>query len=155
MAKGTPTELASFTAISDYFISLQLQQKCILNLDLSSYTTAKLKQSYVSCFCVQLFMIPWTAEWQAHLIFPSFSKLTFFALVTLSKHLILYRPLRLSSSIFPSIRHFSKEPSLFMRQAYIHNDNVVKKHQCGKYHTEIKAKLYLVLGHHKLVSLNI
>ena len=60
-------------------------------------------------FCVLLFVIPWTAARQAFLSITnpwSLLKLMSTALVMPSNHLILYCPLLLLPSIFPSIRVF-------------------------------------------------
>ena len=68
--------------------------------------------------CVRLFAAPWTAAHQASLSITnsqSLLKLMSIELVTPSKHLILCRPLLLLSSIFPSIRVFSKESVLCIR----------------------------------------
>ena len=67
---------------------------------------------------VQLFANPWTAARQASLSITnsqSLLKLTSIELVMPSNHLILCRPLLLSSSIFPSIRVFSSESVLCIR----------------------------------------
>ena len=67
---------------------------------------------------VQLFATPWTAARQASLsIISSHSllKLMFIALVMSSNHLILYHPLLLPPSIFPSIRVFSNESVLHIK----------------------------------------
>ena len=64
---------------------------------------------------VTLFVIPWTEAHQASLsITNSRSPLKPMSieLVMPSNHLILYRPLRLLPSIFPSIRVFSNESAL-------------------------------------------
>ena len=61
---------------------------------------------------VQLFATSWTAACQSSLsltISQSLLKFMFFASVVLSSHLILWHPLFLLSSIFPSIRVFSNE----------------------------------------------
>ena len=68
--------------------------------------------------CVQLFVTPWTAAHQASLsITNSRSLLKFMSikLVIKSNHLILYRPLLLLPSIFPSIRVFSNDSVLCIR----------------------------------------
>ena len=68
--------------------------------------------------CVQLFVTPWTAAHQAPLsITNSQSLLTLMSieLVMPSNYLILYHPLLLLPSIFPSIRGFSKESVLCIR----------------------------------------
>ena len=62
--------------------------------------------------CVWLFVAPWTAACQASLSFTvswSLLKLMSIESVMPSNHLILYRPLLLLPSIFPSIRVFSSE----------------------------------------------
>ena len=61
---------------------------------------------------------PWTAARQASLSFAnswSLLKLMFIELVMPSNHLILYCPILLLPSIFPSIRVFSKELALCIR----------------------------------------
>ena len=63
---------------------------------------------------VQLFAVPWTAALQASLSFTiSQSLLKFIPIesVMLSNHLILYHPLLILSSIFSSIRVFSRASS--------------------------------------------
>ena len=64
---------------------------------------------------VRLFVTPWTAACQASLsiiISQSLLKLMSIELVMPSNHLILYCPLLLLPSIFPSIRVFSNESAL-------------------------------------------
>ena len=61
---------------------------------------------------------PWTTACQASLsltIFWSLHKFVFIALVMPSSHLILWRPLLLLPSIFPSTMDFSNEPSFRIR----------------------------------------
>ena len=68
--------------------------------------------------CVVLFVTPWTAACQISLSFTislSLLKLMTIDLVMLSNHLILYHPLLLLPSIFPSIRVFSSESALHIR----------------------------------------
>ena len=68
----------------------------------------------------QLFATPWTAARQASLSITnsqSLLKLTSIESVMPSNHLILYRPLLLLPSIFPSIRVFSNESALCIRWA--------------------------------------
>ena len=68
---------------------------------------------------VRLFATPWTAAHQASLSITnsrSLLKLTSIELVMSSNHFILCRPLLLPPSIFPSIRVFSSESFLCMRQ---------------------------------------
>ena len=63
-------------------------------------------------------MTPWTAARQASLTITnsrSLLKLMFIESVMPSNHLVLYRPLLLLSSIFPSIRDFSNESALHIR----------------------------------------
>ena len=67
---------------------------------------------------VQLFVTPWTATHQASLSFTisqSLIKLMFIELLMPSNHLILYSPLLLLPSIFPSTRVFSNELVLCIR----------------------------------------
>ena len=67
---------------------------------------------------VQLLVTLWTAAHQASLSItnsPSLLKLVSIQLVMPSNHLILYCPLLLPPSIFPSIRVFSNESVLCIR----------------------------------------
>ena len=71
-----------------------------------------------SLSCVQLFATPWTAAHQASLSFTisqSLLKLMSIELMMPSNHLILCCPLLLLPSIFPSIRVFPNESTLFIR----------------------------------------
>ena len=68
--------------------------------------------------CLQLFVTPWTVTRQASLFFSiswSSLKLIFNELVMPSNHLILWHPLLLLLSIFPSIRVFSNRLALHIR----------------------------------------
>ena len=68
--------------------------------------------------CVQLSATPWTAACQASLSITntqSLLKLMSIESVMPSNHLILCHPLLLSSSIFPSIRAYSRESALPIR----------------------------------------
>ena len=68
--------------------------------------------------CVQLFVTPWTAACQASLAFTisqSLLKLMSIELMMPSNHLILFCPLLLPPSIFPSIKVFSNESVLRIR----------------------------------------
>ena len=74
--------------------------------------------SVQSLSCVQLFATPWTAAHQASVSVTksrSFLKFMSIELVMTSSHLILYHPLLLLPSIFPSIRIFSYESVLHIR----------------------------------------
>ena len=67
---------------------------------------------------VWLFVNPWTAACQASLSITnsqSLPKLMSIESVMLSNHFILYRPLLLLPSIFPSLRVFSDESALHIR----------------------------------------
>ena len=67
---------------------------------------------------VQLFATPWTTALHASLSFTisqSLLKLMSVKSMMPSKHLILYSPLFLLPSIFPSIRAFSSESALCIR----------------------------------------
>ena len=68
--------------------------------------------------CVWQFATPWTAAWQAFLsltISQSLPKFMSIALVMPSSHLILWCPLLLLPSIFPSIKDFSSESAIHIR----------------------------------------
>ena len=68
--------------------------------------------------CVRLFATPWVAAHQASLsftIFWSLLKLMSIESVMLSNHFILYCPILLLPSMFPSIRVFSSEFALSTR----------------------------------------
>ena len=65
--------------------------------------------------CIQLFVTPWPAAGQASLSITnsqSLLKLMSIALVMPSNHIILYHPLILLPSVFPSISIFSNESAL-------------------------------------------
>ena len=69
-------------------------------------------ERYCCCSAAQLFVTPWTAAWQATLsltISQSLPKFMSIVLVMPSSHLILWGPLLLLPSVFPSIGDFSKE----------------------------------------------
>ena len=75
---------------------------------------------FFSCSVAQscLFAIPWTAPRQASLSFTiswSFLKLISIELVMPSNRLILYHPLLLLPSVFPSIRIFCSESALHVK----------------------------------------
>ena len=69
--------------------------------------------------CVWLFATPWTAAQPGppvpHHISQSLPKFMFIASMMLSSHLILWCPLLLLPSVFPSIRDFSNESSVHIR----------------------------------------
>ena len=68
---------------------------------------------------VRLFVTPWTAACQASLSITnswSLPKLMSIELVMSSNYLILCRPLLLLPSVFPSIRVFSNESALCIKQ---------------------------------------
>ena len=68
--------------------------------------------------CVQLFVNPWTAVFQASLSFTisqSLLKLMSIESVMPSNYLILYHPLLHLPSVFPSIRVFSNELAVCIR----------------------------------------
>ena len=79
----------------------------------SKYVAAVQSLSHVC-----LFMNPWTATWQASLLFIiSLSLLKLMSIESMmpSNHLILCHPLLLLPSVFPSIRVFSNESVLCIR----------------------------------------
>ena len=68
--------------------------------------------------CVQLFVTPWTTACQASvslIISQSLPKFMSIEFVVPFNHLILWYPLLLLSSIFPSLRVFSSESVLYIR----------------------------------------
>ena len=70
------------------------------------------------CCCSVSQPTPWTAACQVTLSFTisqSLLKLTFIESIMPSNHLILYHPLLLLPSIFPSIRIFSNQLGLLIR----------------------------------------
>ena len=73
------------------------------------------------CYCcltklwLWLFATPWTVAHLSFTISQSLVKLKSIELVMSSNHLILYCPILLLSSVFPSIRVFSKESALCIR----------------------------------------
>ena len=76
------------------------------------------RSSVQSLSCVRLFATPWTASHQASLSITNSQglvKCMSIESVMPSNHLILFCPLLLQSSIFPSIRVFSKESVLHIR----------------------------------------
>ena len=76
-----------------------------------------LSQSVQLLSCVRFFATPWTAAHQASLSITnsqSLLKLTSIKLVMPSNHLILYCPLLLLPSIFPSNRVFPNESVLYI-----------------------------------------
>ena len=70
---------------------------------------------FQSLSCIWLFVTPWTAAHQASLSITnswSLLRLMYIKLVMPSNHLILWHPLLLPPSFFPSIRVFSNESVL-------------------------------------------
>ena len=92
--------------------------KCLFNLFVKMVLVPFLFSSVQSLSCVQLFATSWTAACQASLSITnsrSLLKLMSIASVMPSNHLILWHPLQLPPSIFPSIRVFSNELALLIR----------------------------------------
>jgi len=84
---------------------------CRIQLD-KVYKVVSVVIQYSSVSHVQLFATPWTAACQASLsITNSWSLLKFMSVKSVmpSNHLILFRPLLLLPSVFPSINVFSSE----------------------------------------------
>ena len=84
-----------------------------------SWTMKSIVVAVQSLCHVQLFATPWTAAHQASLSFTisqSLLELMSIELVMLSNLLILCHPLLLLPSVFPSIRVFSYELALCIRQ---------------------------------------
>ena len=101
-------------------MTLQIDTPYVLKLNISNTNLNTFKLIVVqSLSCVWLLATPWTAAHQASLTFTipqSLLKLMFIELVMPSNHLILCGPLLLLPSIFPSIRDFSNETSVFSHQ---------------------------------------
>ena len=92
--------------------------KCLFNLFVKMVLVPFLFSSVQSLSCVQLFATSWTAACQASLSITnsrSLLKLMSIASVMPSNHLILWHPLQLPPSVFPSIRVFSNELALLIR----------------------------------------
>ena len=88
------------------------------SLDNRNYHNTVSQLSVQSLSHVQLFVTPWTAAHQASLSITnsrSLLKLMSIESVMLSNHLILYCPLLLPLSVFPSIWVFSNESVLCIR----------------------------------------
>ena len=82
-----------------------------------NYSYSQESQSVQSLSCARLFAAPWTAVCQASITnSQSLLKLVSTESVMLSNHLILCHPLLLLPSIFASIRVFSNESLLSIRQ---------------------------------------
>ena len=87
-------------------------------IDLEATMLSEMSQSVQSLSCVWLFATPWTTACQTSLFITnsqSLLKLMSIESVMPSNHLILYCPLLLLPSIFPSIRVFSNESVLCIR----------------------------------------
>ena len=96
----------------------------LICVDTFFFSIFRITKKYLVCFAVQslshvrLFETLWTAACQASLSFTvsqSLLKLVSIESVMPSNRLILYRPLLLLSSVFPSIRVFSNELALCFR----------------------------------------
>ena len=96
--------------------------------------TLKIVVAVQSLRCVQLFATPWTAACQAALSCTIFwSLLKFMSIVSVmpSNHLILCCPLLLLPSIFPSIRIFSNESALCIREPNYWSFSISPSNQCS------------------------
>ena len=102
------------------------QRKCKTNLSILWFQKAReyltndgsVSVQFSAVSCVSLFATPWTASRQASLSITNSQsppKSMSIELVMPSNHLILWRPLLLLRSIFPSIRVFSNESALCIR----------------------------------------
>ena len=97
------------------FVSKTEPQQLGMNTDNVVFNTYSSVQSLC---CVRLFATQWTTARQASLSITnsqSLPKLMSIESVMPSNHLILYHPLLLLPSIFPSIRVFSNESALCIR----------------------------------------
>ena len=106
-------EYSSVKAQIMLILPLYLQSLCwISENERVSFSSAQLLN------CVRLFATPWSVARQNSLSITntqSLYKLMSIELVMPSNHLILFRPLVLLPSIFPSIRVFSNESALCIR----------------------------------------
>ena len=120
--------ICGYECSSRYIINISLQSVVQINYSkwANIFSACHLKKYYVSIKCqsvqllsrVQFFANPCTAARQASLsITNSRSLLKLMSIESMmpSNHLIICHPLLLSSSIFPSIRVFSKESVLHIR----------------------------------------
>ena len=90
------------------------------NMNFCLFFFLRRMSSVQSLSCVRPFVTPWTAAHQASLSITnsqSLLKLMSTKLVLPSNHLILYHPLLLLPSVFPSIRVFFNESTLCNRWA--------------------------------------
>ena len=114
--------LTTFTFRLDEFVTKRIFRD-LLTVSLDTRKLPRLQMevqfsSVQSLSCVQLFATTWTAAYQASLSITnsqSLLKLISIESVMPSNHLILYHPLLLLPSIFPSIRVFSNESVLHIR----------------------------------------
>ena len=108
-----------FSLISTILSIDTISYSCnISTLSCLQHTGRNSHSSVQSLSRVQLFAIPWIAAHQAFLSITnsgSLPKLMFIESVVPSNHLMLYHPLLLLPSIFPSIRVFSTESALHIR----------------------------------------
>ena len=97
----------------------QCQAALVSALPLNTPPQCDQASSVQSLSCVHLFVTPWTVARQAsQSITNSWSLLKLMSIVSVmpSNHLILFCPLLLLPSIFPSIRVFSNESAPCIRQ---------------------------------------
>ena len=114
--------LTTFTFRLDEFVTKRIFRD-LLTVSLDTRKLPRLQMevqfsSVQSLNCVQLFATTWTAAYQSSLSITnsqSLLKLISIESVMPSNHLILYHPLLLLPSIFPSIRVFSNESVLHIR----------------------------------------
>ena len=115
-----------WTLLSSYLANLKSNKAVFLKKTLkdtyrstkvSSIQQGKFTMLFSRCH-VQLFLTPWTAacqDSQRFTVSQSSLKLMSIESVMPSNHLILWRPLLLLPSLFPSIRVFSCESALHIR----------------------------------------
>ena len=118
------TQYASVYKIKTVFFKPQSIYLCVyvyIPTPPHTHTHTHIFSSVQSLICVQLSVTPWTAARQATPPPPSITnscsllKLMSIKSVMPSNHLILFSPLLLPPSIFPSIRVFSNESVLHIR----------------------------------------
>ena len=117
--KKKQTDLKLFFKVYHKFsLCMHIMRYIYINIYIDIYIYGCQFSSLQSLNRVEHFATPWTAAHQASLsITNSWSVLKLMSIESVmpSSHLILYRPLLLPPSIFPSIRVFSNESALCIR----------------------------------------
>ena len=103
-----------------YYFSISLSVRLFFPLSWAFFLVV-----FQSLYCFQIFAAPWTAASLFFTISRGLLRFTSTESVMLPNHLILYCPLFLLPSVFPSIRVFSNESALHIRwQAPVSPKNI-------------------------------